>query len=157
MKQLKVENSDSFALIDDIHFDRLSKFKWFMVESGGIYKNLRKNVLEKHVSLANSVMQTFDVLYDHKDRDSFNNLESNLRKCTYQQNSFNRKKHKNCSSKYKGVYWDKKAHNWRSQITIDYKTLYIGSFDCEIQAALAYDKKARELFGEFANCNFYIT
>jgi hypothetical protein len=32
--------------------------------------------------------------------------------------------------------------------------IYLGSFFCLIKAARTYDKKAKELHGEFANLNF---
>jgi hypothetical protein len=31
---------------------------------------------------------------------------------------------------------------------------YLGTFDCPIQAAKAYDRAARECFGDFAQPNF---
>ena len=32
--------------------------------------------------------------------------------------------------------------------------IHIGYFDNEIEAAIAYDRFARNYFGEFAKCNF---
>ena len=54
------------------------------------------------------------------------------------------------SSKYKGVSWHKAKHNWRSQI----KKRYLGSFKTDIEAAWAYDKAAKEEYGQFAKLNF---
>ena len=43
-------------------------------------------------------------------------------------------------------------------ITINPQTRkFLGHFDCEIQAALIYDKAARLYHGKFALCNFYMT
>ena len=41
-----------------------------------------------------------------------------------------------------------------SQIVINYKHIYLGIYKSEIEAAKAYDRKAKELFGEFARPNF---
>jgi len=58
------------------------------------------------------------------------------------------------SSMYKGVYWHKLAKKWGARITKNYKQHHIGLFISEKKAAMAYDEKARELFGEFALTNF---
>lgn len=58
------------------------------------------------------------------------------------------------TSKYKGVSWHAGSSKWRAQIGHMGKTLHIGQFDSEAEAARAYDRKSRELFGEFANPNF---
>ena len=44
------------------------------------------------------------------------------------------------SSKYKGVCWDKNGNKWKSQIIINGKIKYLGSFNCELPAAAAYQK-----------------
>ncbi len=38
--------------------------------------------------------------------------------------------------------------------TGEQKKMSLGAFDDEIEAAVAYDRKAKELFGEFAYLNF---
>lgn len=91
---------------------------------------------------------------DHYDCDGLNNCKYNLRFCTVQQNDMNFQKQLNCSSKYKGVYWDTNNRVWRAHIQINYKHINLGSFKIEEDAAKAYDVKAKELFNEFAKTNF---
>ena len=43
-------------------------------------------------------------------------------------------------SGYRGVHWCKVDKKWISQITVDSKKIYIGSFDTAINGAVAYDK-----------------
>ncbi len=58
------------------------------------------------------------------------------------------------SNKYVGVSWKKSHKKWRAIIGKDGKTYFLGYYDSPIDAALAYDKKARELYGEMAKTNF---
>jgi hypothetical protein len=73
---------------------------------------------------------------------------------SYQQNAMNGKKHKNSTSQYKGVSFFKRDQNWHAQIMLNSKQIHIGYFEDEIDAARAYDTKAKELFGTFAKTNF---
>jgi len=59
-----------------------------------------------------------------------------------------------CSSRYKGVSLHKATGRWRAMITLNRRTRSLGLFAREIDAALAYDAAARELFGEYARPNF---
>ena len=60
---------------------------------------------------------------------------------------------RNTSSRYKGVNFNKNNNKWRSQIGINKVSHHLGYFVSEKQAALAYNKKAVELFGEYASLN----
>jgi len=86
---------------------------------------------------------------DHIDGDPLNNSLSNLRWCTYTENGRNRKKHRNNTSGYKGVYFNKAAGKWRARIKINGKNKSLGYFHTKEEAAAAYEAAAKEAFGEF--------
>jgi HNH endonuclease/AP2 domain len=90
---------------------------------------------------------------DHIDRDSANNVWSNLRLATRYQNNCNTRKRQNRSSKYKGVFYDKKSGKWRAYIYYELQRYNLGSHEHEVDAARAYNAKALELHGEFAVLN----
>ena len=56
-----------------------------------------------------------------------------------------RKKAKGTSSRYRGVGWNKANRKWLARIQKDKKFIYIGQFETEEEAALAYNKRATEL------------
>ena len=106
-----------------------------------------------------------DEYIDHIDGNGLNNRRSNLRVATQSQNIANQPKYRtrNFSSKYKGVCWDKERQNWMSYIGSTYgsagksiktKREYLGRFKNEEDAARAYDKRAREVWGDYAHLNF---
>ena len=93
------------------------------------------------------------MVVDHIDHDGLNNCKSNLRIATLSENRRNSRKAKDTSSKYKGVSWHKNNKKWEVKIGFNYKKIHIGYFNNIKEAAEAYNKKAKELFGEFAYLN----
>lgn len=100
---------------------------------------------------------------DHIDRDRLNNRRSNLRICSIRQNMAN--VGIRSGKRFKGVFLDKrngdlkKRHSsWISYIDAkcrgQRKRKYLGHFKTAEEAAKAYDKAAKEIWGEFAFLNF---
>ena len=76
------------------------------------------------------------------------------RETFYAQNQYNKRPKEDCSSRYKGVIRRRDCKRWRARIGFKRKRIRLGDFADEIKAAIAYDDKAIELFGEFAYLNF---
>lgn len=93
---------------------------------------------------------------DHINGMRSDNRIENLRECTQQENCRNRRQDYGMSA-YKGVGYRKdgaRKKRWVARITVKRKTIHIGLYITEIEAAKAYDIKAAELFGEYAVLNF---
>lgn len=151
MKELKLTNSDKVCLVDDEDFERLNKFNW--IDSGTTVCRIKgSHYNRKNIPISTSI-EGVESLFDHKDRNYLNCQKYNLRPCTRSQNQANRGKIANTSSRFKGVCWSKVMNKWHSRITKNRIKYHLGYFDNEIEAALAYNKKALELFGEFAVLN----
>ncbi len=61
------------------------------------------------------------------------------------------------TSRYRGVSWNVFNSYWISQIGSDYKRYHLDNFASEEDAALAYDRAAKRLFGIHAMLNFPAT
>ena len=90
---------------------------------------------------------------DHIDGNGKNNHPDNLRDCSQAQNVGNSKSSRGSTSVYKGVYWNTEKRKWAAQMTQGKKSIKLGYFTCEKEAALAYNYKAKEYFGDFARFN----
>jgi hypothetical protein len=101
-----------------------------------------------------------DLHVQFRNGDPLDCRKENLFVKTQQEQSFGNKKFRFvkgelCTSKYKGVCWDKRRGLWVAQIVKDGVHRGIGRFYEEIDAAWAYDEAALELFGEdYAWFNF---
>ena len=88
---------------------------------------------------------------DHADGNGLNNTRANLRLCGMQSNARNQRKLGGTTSRFKGVY--RSRGKWQAYIRIDGVQTYLGRYLDEEQAARAYDRGAREHFGEYARTN----
>lgn len=146
------------ATVDNEDYDRVNQFKWQIKKCGnaiyacgwvGEWKNKKRMAM--HRFIMNIPLNDIRKI-DHADHDGLNNQKSNLRICTQFENMKNRIS-KNGSSKYKGVHWHKRDRKWYAQIRVNKKTIHLGIFAWEDQAALTYNKAAKKHHGEFALLN----
>lgn len=87
---------------------------------------------------------------DHADTDGRNNRWSNLRLATQSQNSANARTSRRNSLGLKGVSRHSQLpHKWRARIMVNYRSIFLGSFNSPEEAAAAYANAAKQYFGEF--------
>lgn len=157
MKELILKNHTLPAIVDDHNYDKLNKYTWYI--NGNGYANRFVKGLNtfrvKSVYLHKEILNNPSSEIDHIDRNKLNCLESNLRLCTRSENFQNRTKRLNTASIYKGVFKRKDSgiRIWRAAIKIKNTRTYLGCFEKETDAALAYNIAASKHFGEFAHLN----
>lgn len=74
--------------------------------------------------------------------------------CSINLHEFGKKS--NNTSGFVGVIWVKRRGRWRSEIALNKKRMYLGYFDSIINAALAYDKASKGLYGSKSFTNFTV-
>lgn len=142
------------AIVDDEDFEELTEYNWWY-DGRYAVSNIEKGGKRK-VYMHRFLLQPENgLLVDHKNGDCLDNRRVNLRIATYRENSANCRLHKHNTTGFKGVYRYSpgKSKKWRAAITYKDKQISLGYFTNPIEAADAYNKKAKELFGEFAKLN----
>ena len=146
---LGINAKDGYALVDADMAWLADRYKWTLDGSG-------------YASTGRKRMQFFvmdkpplGMQIDHINRVRVDNRKTNLRHVTQSQNIANAKGQPNLSG-YKGVAYSKSTKNkWRAYYCpFDRKQVNIGYYDTKEEAAKAYDKAAKERWGEFAYQNF---
>ena len=148
-----------WTLLDVKDYYRLRIFKWVVYGNGHNLYAIRLQFTDpnktKTVYMHREIMNPpADLVVDHKNCDGLDNRKDNLRLATQAQNTRNRRKKKNGSSQFLGVYFNKEKSAWDSQISSQGKRMFLGRFDNEIDAARAYDEAARKYHKDFARLNF---
>jgi len=143
------------AEVDLGDFQALSQFKWHThVATHGAYA--RGVVAGKLVYMHRLLMSAAPgEEVDHIDGNGLNNRRSNLRCATHADQARGyQTKRSGKTSHYRGVSWVTRDRRWTAHLSHLGHQYYLGYFTSEQLAAEAYDAKAIELFGEFAQLNF---
>lgn len=144
------------VLVSDVDYERVKKHKWRGDDTGASGKPYVKTDIVVEDRRTTMYLHRFitgcppHMRTEHRDNDTLNNQRPNLRITTHDQNNLNRSPWG--SSGYKGV--TRVRHRFRARITIEHEEKHLGYYASAIDAALAYDEAAHQLFGEFAWLNF---
>jgi hypothetical protein len=144
------------CLVDDADHTRVSAHKWHVHidQRGRMYAASKKSGHTIYMHRFICKVTDRRVKVDHRDGDGLDNRRENLRICSTAQNSMNQRKHRDgLTSRFKGVFWNKRDKKFQASIKVNGHSHFLGSFGDEIEAARAYNAAALEHFGEFALCN----
>ena len=116
---------------------------------GSQYKAIfiAKKPRKVHRLIAMAFFQDYseDLDVDHINNDRSDNRVENLRMATRSQNlRAKRKRSEGVLSQYRGVYWNKARCTWKVTLCNNSKNKHIGYFDCEHEAAKAWNEAAIE-------------
>ena len=139
------------AIVDAADYEWLMLWKWRVTDKGYAYRTSKRD--GKSGAMHRLILDTpRGMVSDHINGNRLDNRRSNLRICTYAGNARNKG---NCShtSVYKGVGWKKDNSLWQARIHMGDKWMHIGLYEEEVAAAVAYNYKAKELFGDHARLN----
>lgn len=142
------------CLVDDLDYPLFSKYRWHLsgrYPSKVVYDKItkKKTKVKMHQMILSCPL---GMVIDHINRNPLDNRRENLRICTSSQNSMNRAASKNNPARYKGVHCHKDGY-YVASIKGKGKSWHLGFFATPIDAAKAYNDKAKVLFGEFAYLN----
>lgn len=159
MKKIIASDGTEY-LVDDEKYDELKQHYWnSKIGGAGKYARRTERINGKSVTvfmhrevLGLNYKATDDGCYvDHINRNTTDNRLKNLRVASKSQNTQNSKTI-NRTSKYKGVFkWNNK---WVANITKNNKQYIIKHYKSEKEAALAYDRYAKKMYGPNAAFNF---
>lgn len=142
-------NKGQRILIDSGSIEKIRDFTWCVSGNGYPMSRTGNRVTILHRLLVGTGPSDY---VDHINGNPLDNRLANLRICAKQQNEFNQKIRVDNTTGYRGVCPGKNG-KFRAYIVKNGRQYRLGLFDNPVDAAKAYDLKAKELFGEYARLN----
>ena len=143
-----------FAICDNKDFKYLSQFKWSIDGSGYPQRMIKTDKGWRPIRMHRDLLKLKpSELADHRNGVKTDHRRRNIKKCSRLENNRNVGLRKNNKTGYKGVHFNKERNVYQSYINVNRKHIYLGAFNCQINAAEAYNTAAIRYHGEFANLN----
>ncbi len=154
MKQIELAHGRGTTVVDDEDYEWLSQHQWRHLGRG--YASTKINGVTTLMHRLILGVQGRHNQVDHINGDKLDNRRNNLRRCTNAENHRNmaKMKRRECQSRFKGVgRVSTPGIRWYAHIRSNYKTIHLGCFASEEEAARVYNEAAIRLFGKFAKLN----
>lgn len=136
-------NGENYMLCDIEDWEKFKGHYLYMSDTGyAVCETMAPGTLRFHKLVTGT---TAEVIIDHIDRNKLNNRKCNLRIATASINAINRDLQSNNKTGYKGVYHDKRYGTWNARVTVDRKTIHLGTFPTK-QEAIAARKAGEEKY-----------
>lgn len=141
---------NKYALVDDEDFLEVSKHIWHYTNHGYAETKIDNKNIRLHRFIMNPSKEKS---VDHINFNGLDCRKDNLRICTHRENMYYRRKHCDNTSGYKGVHWDNINKKWYVSIQKDGNKKFGGRYININDAVNAYNIRAKEMFGQFAQLN----
>ena len=164
MKFIEIHNKKheivGYAKVSDCDYEEVSKHNWTWHNNGYVCAKIDKKMtlLHRFVMEMKYGHANFSMV-DHVNHHKEDNTRENLRLVNAKDNARNRKKSKGKNCRFKGVVrraLKSGEYRYIARVFDAGHPYYCGSFKTEAEAAMAYNQKALELFGEYACLNEHI-
>lgn len=148
-----------YALVDEEDYEAVNQYNWYtqftkvkdIFYAHKRHRESKTGFIPMHRFLLG--ISDSEIFVDHINHNGLDNRRANLRACSNQQNCQNRRPIDGTTSIYSGVSFDKARGRWVATINKNKKTVLIGTFGSEQEAAQCRDRFAKKHYGEFANLN----
>ena len=141
-------------LVSDCDYAYLKRWKWCFSDGyavRGQWHKGRTHIVRMHIVVATRAGRATERDVDHRNRNTLDNRRCNLRPATRHQTVGNVGLRADNTSGFRGA--SRFRNKWQAGIVVNGKREHIGHYDSKRDAALAYNKRAREVFGSFAFLN----
>lgn len=157
---MEIELCGYTVLIDDEDYDKIMPYTWYINQKSlrvsrlvyfqRTYRDKNKKKCTIVLSRVILGLQLYDgKICDHINGNTLDNRKENLRICSKKENQRNCRKHKDNKTGFKGIYYQKGAKKYHSQISVNSKIIYLGLFNSPVDAHAAYCQASAKYHGDF--------
>jgi hypothetical protein len=147
---IKINKIDQIieCIVDDDRYFDLIKYNWSMA-----HNYVSSKIDSRTIMIHRFLMDAKESdLIDHINRNPLDNRLINLRYSDKTLNNHNKTKKETLTSKYFGVHI-RESGKFRAMLVKEGKFYDAGTHSTELEAANAYNIKAKEVYGDYANLN----